>query len=129
MYEITEWYAFTATHKVRGVVDSHPCRTVHLHRWVVSVVLVAGHLPLRQNSELLELEPVRHYLSRHLDGKYLNDVLTVAPTPALIAQHIAEWCCANLNGYARYALRSIAVSTEPGARTHGVKVSVARPDE
>jgi 6-pyruvoyltetrahydropterin/6-carboxytetrahydropterin synthase len=112
MYEITERYGFTATHRLSALPGSHPCAALHLHRWTVAVVLVAIALPAASRPcEVAELEPVRRYIAGELDGKYLNDVLKQAPTPARLAEHLADWCRTNLTGYVRAVLHSITIST------------------
>jgi 6-pyruvoyltetrahydropterin/6-carboxytetrahydropterin synthase len=111
MYEIVERYGFTATHRVKGLPACHARPALHLHRWTVEIVLLAATLPLAGGpSELMALEPVRHYIGWELDGKYLNEVLPWPPTPARLAEHVSDWCVANLTGYARTVLQSIAVS-------------------
>jgi 6-pyruvoyltetrahydropterin/6-carboxytetrahydropterin synthase len=111
MYEIVERYGFTATHRVKGLPACHVRPGVHMHRWTVEIVLLAATLPLANSPcELMELEPVRHYIAWELDGKYLNEMLPCPPTPTRLAEHISDWCAANLTGYARTVLQSIAVS-------------------
>lgn len=113
MYEFVERYGFSATHRVHSAGACHASAGAHLHRWVIEIVLMASQLPpVSHPSELVELEPVRRYVAWELDGKHLNDVLPVAPTPAYIAGHMANWCRTNLTGYAGAAFRSVAVSTE-----------------
>ena len=116
MYEIVERYGFRATHQLRGLPSCHSRSAVHLHRWTVAIVLLATALPpVNDPSELAELEPLRRYIAWELDGKYLNDMLPRPPTPFLLAEHLTEWCLANLTGYARAVLHSITVSTDAGS--------------
>ena len=125
MYEISERYTFTATHRLPALPRSHPCAALHLHRWTVVVVLTAVALPIASRpSEVAELEPIRRYVAGELDGKYLNDVLVQAPTPGRLAEHLAGWCRSNLTGYVRAVLHSITVST---GSTSSVRC-VAPPD-
>lgn len=118
MYEITERYRFTATHRLRGLHRGNPSSSVHLHRWSVGVSLVMAQLPPAAGAiEVTGLEPLRHHIAWDLDGKYLNDIWPIAPTPAQIAEHLAEWCRANLGGFVRAVLDSITVSIEPSSAT------------
>jgi 6-pyruvoyltetrahydropterin/6-carboxytetrahydropterin synthase len=113
MYEIVERYGFMATHRVKDLPGCYSRPALHLHRWTVEIVLLASTLPLAGGpSELMALEPVRRYLGWELDGKYLNEILPYPPTPARLAEHVSDWCVANLTGYARRVLQSIAVSID-----------------
>lgn len=116
MYEIIERYEFTATHRLSGLHRRHPCAAIHLHRWSVSVALGARRLPMAESREPIELEPLRRQISWELDGKYLNDIWPIAPTPARVAEHLLDWCKANL-GYAGKILSSITVAIEPSSNT------------
>ena len=117
MYEISEQFGFVATHELGGASTCHPHPRVHLHRWTVDIVLVAALLPPANHpSELVELEPVRRYIARELDGRYLNDVLPDMPTPTNIAVHLARWCQANLTGFAATTIFSVGVSTGPDSK-------------
>jgi 6-pyruvoyl-tetrahydropterin synthase len=129
MYEIVERYAFTATHQIQGLPSCHSRATVHLHRWTVEIVLMAAALPpISCASELAALEPVRHYIGWELDGKYLNELLSQPPTPARVAEHLTDWCIANLTGYARAVLHSIAISIDTSASARrAVPAYLAQP--
>jgi 6-pyruvoyltetrahydropterin/6-carboxytetrahydropterin synthase len=129
MYEIVERYAFTATHQIQGLPSCHSRATVHLHRWTVEIVLMAAALPpLSSASELAELEPVRHYIGWELDGKYLNEMLPQPPTPARVAEHLTDWCIANLTGYARAVLHSVTISIDTNASARrAVPAYLAQP--
>lgn len=121
MYEIVERYNFTATHQVHGLPGCHSRAAVHLHRWTAEIWLKAAALPPANGpSELAELEPVRHYIGWELDGKYLNEVLPRPPTPAWVAEHLTDWCLANLTGYARAVLHSITISIDTSSSARRV---------
>jgi 6-pyruvoyl-tetrahydropterin synthase len=118
MYDITENYRFTATHRMPATRKRQQGNDIHLHRWSVSVTLRSKELPVASRpSEAAELDPLRHHIAYDLDGKYLNDIWPIAPTPARVAEHLVEWCKANLGGYARSVLESITVSIETSARS------------
>jgi hypothetical protein len=47
-------------------------------------------------------------------------MLPYPPTPARLAEHVSDWCVANLTGYARRVLQSIAVSIDPASSARHV---------
>jgi 6-pyruvoyl-tetrahydropterin synthase len=96
---------------------THPCSSIHVHRWTVEVVFLADMLlPSDGPSELAGLEPLRSYVQSFLDDKHLNDVLMGPATPARVARHIASWCHERLVRYLSTALSAVIVSADSNSR-------------
>lgn len=118
MFDIAERFAFTATHRMPGTHRRQPCAEIHLHRWTVVVALRSRQLPVTScPCETVELDALRHHIASDLDGKYLNDLWPIAPTPARVAEHLFEWCHANLGSFTCSTLESITVSIETSTRS------------
>jgi len=76
MYIIRKEFAFSASHQLIGLPETHPCSRLHGHNYVVtvelrnSVVDAVGFI-----KDYRELEPIKKWIDLELDHRHLNDVL------------------------------------------------------
>jgi 6-pyruvoyltetrahydropterin/6-carboxytetrahydropterin synthase len=90
MFTIKKEFHFSAGHRLCGLPEEHPCSSVHGHNYVVTVELTCRDSelsPVGFVTDYRQLEPMKQFIDRTLDHKYLNDVLDINPT----AEHIAQW--------------------------------------
>ncbi|MGH8904200.1 MAG: 6-carboxytetrahydropterin synthase QueD [Egibacteraceae bacterium] len=116
VFRIGKSFTFDAAHYLPGLREGHKCARLHGHTYTVTVVL--------ERHELMEpgfvtdfgdLAPLERYLDERLDHQYLNEVLDVAPTSELLAQHVAEWFLEHLQARVAGRLVSVRVSETPAS--------------
>lgn len=96
MYRITKEFAFSASHRIPGLPDDHPCARLHGHNYVVQVELAAEALDrVGFVRDYRELAALKDYIDGELDHRHLNDVLgDDMVTAERLARHLHDWCAA-----------------------------------
>jgi 6-pyruvoyltetrahydropterin/6-carboxytetrahydropterin synthase len=97
MFRISKQFAFSASHVLDCLEESHPCARLHGHNYVVTVHLQSETLNAYGFvTDYHALKTVKDYLDEHLDHRHLNDLLPFHPTAENIARHIYEKFCDQL---------------------------------
>lgn len=87
-YTISKEFAFSASHNLGGLPESHQCSRLHGHNYVVKVGLSADALD--ETGFVIDygdLAPIKVLIDSTLDHRHLNDVLDFNPT----AENMARW--------------------------------------
>jgi 6-pyruvoyltetrahydropterin/6-carboxytetrahydropterin synthase len=87
-YSISKQFAFSASHRLDGLRDGHPCGRLHGLNYVIEVRLtgdVLNHHGFLHDYG--DLAPFGKWLDDHLDHRHLNDVLDGQPS----AENMARW--------------------------------------
>ena len=88
MYRISKKFTFSASHKLNGLPDDHPCSRDHGHNYTVTVFF--GSTQLDENGmirDYRELDKIKEWIDIRLDHRCLNDMMIGNPT----AENIAGW--------------------------------------
>jgi 6-pyruvoyltetrahydropterin/6-carboxytetrahydropterin synthase len=86
MFVIRKEFAFSASHQLKGLPDTHPCSRLHGHNYVVTVELRSEWLnEVGFIKDYRSLEPVKRWIDEVLDHKHLNDVLGLDKDKATLA--------------------------------------------
>jgi len=98
MFTITKDFAFSASHQLTRLPESHQCARLHGHNYVVRVELSAPDLDannfVRDYGELAEL---KRHIDDTMDHRHLNDVFAnEAVTAEFLARTLYDWCAARL---------------------------------
>ena len=92
MFEITKEHHFSASHRLEGVPDGHPCGYLHGHNYIVEAVLASDELDeagfVRDYGDLA---PLWAYVDDTLDHAHLNDQLPCKTSAESIARHLYEY--------------------------------------
>ena len=94
MYRICKEFHFSASHRLPGLDETHPCSRLHGHNYVVSVELCAESL--NQHGfvrDYRDLDAFKTYLNDVVDHRHLNDVFGEHNTTAeRLAEIFYQWC-------------------------------------
>ena len=86
MYKISKQFAFSASHQLNCLEESHPCARLHGHNYVVTVHLKAEKLNnIGFVKDYRALSIVKDYIDNQLDHRHLNDIIPGNPTAENIA--------------------------------------------
>ena len=110
-WTITKDFAFSASHQLDGLPDTHKCARLHGHNYLVRVELVGELDDVGFILDYAELEPVASILD-DLDHRHLNDMFRFNPT----AELLAEWLYGEAKRYlpvGRWTLAGVGVSETP----------------
>jgi 6-pyruvoyltetrahydropterin/6-carboxytetrahydropterin synthase len=114
MYVIGKSFRFDAAHELKGLSAGHKCGRLHGHTYTVEVQLSAESLVEPGFvTDFADLAPVKDCLDSVFDHRFLNEVLEVAPTSELIAEHLFDWCSRRLTLPAGVAIHAVRVSETP----------------
>jgi 6-pyruvoyltetrahydropterin/6-carboxytetrahydropterin synthase len=94
MYRISKRFDFSASHRIGGLPDDHPCANLHGHNYVVEIELQGKALDaVGFIRDYHELKPLKAFIDETLDHKHLNDVLGHDQTTSeVIAKWLYDWC-------------------------------------
>ncbi|MDR2039212.1 MAG: 6-carboxytetrahydropterin synthase [Bacteroidales bacterium] len=92
MYRISKEFHFSASHRLMGLPDTHPCSRPHGHNYTVTFHFKSSTLnDVGFVIDYRELEPIKKYLDERLDHQDLNVVLPVSnPTAENIARFLYD---------------------------------------
>lgn len=88
MYTITKEFSFCASHKLKGLPNTHPCSNLHGHNYIIKVELKSDKLD--DTGFILDyrsLDVIKNWLNNTVDHKNLNDVLPFNPTAENMAYY------------------------------------------
>lgn len=87
---IRKEFAFSASHQLKGLPETHPCSRLHGHNYVVIVELRVKRkkdlTPVGFIRDYRELDIIKKDIDTLLDHRHLNDALSFNPTAELIAE-------------------------------------------
>lgn len=112
---ISKDFAFSASHQLDGLPDTHQCSRLHGHNYIFRVT-VTGHV---QHPgfvvDYAELAPIKKWIDDTLDHRHLNDVFDFNPTAENMAGHTADRVAQLLYdaGYRNVTDVSVSVSETP----------------
>jgi 6-pyruvoyltetrahydropterin/6-carboxytetrahydropterin synthase len=89
MFTISKEFTFSASHRLDGLADDHPCGRLHGHNYTARVEL-AGSV-LGDTGMLVDygdLKPFARYLDEYLDHRHLNGVVEGNPTAERLAVYL-----------------------------------------
>jgi 6-pyruvoyltetrahydropterin/6-carboxytetrahydropterin synthase len=90
-YTISKEFHFSASHQLEGLPDDHPCRRLHGHNYILTIVLAADdldHVGFVQDYN--DLKPIKDYVDDQLDHRHLNDVFRFNTTVELMSKHLYD---------------------------------------
>jgi len=91
MYTISKEFAFSSSHQLPHLPETHPCARIHGHNYIVKVELKARELNKDQFIlDYRQLDNIKIYLDSFLDHRHLNDVLPILPTAENMAKYLYE---------------------------------------
>lgn len=87
MFTISKEFHFSASHKLEGLPEDHPCSRLHGHNYVVTLTLSS---PTRDEVGFVldyrKLDRFKRFIDDTYDHRHLNDIFEVNPT----AENMAE---------------------------------------
>jgi 6-pyruvoyltetrahydropterin/6-carboxytetrahydropterin synthase len=88
MFTIAKRFSFSASHRLDGLPDEHPCSRLHGHNYEVEVISESAELDaVGFVHDYAAVAPLRDLVAATIDHRHLNDVL---PGPTT-AEAIAWW--------------------------------------
>ena len=113
MHTISKQFAFSASHILEGLPETHPCSRLHGHNYIIELSL-AGHLDkVGFIVDYRDLAPFKDYLDAELDHRHLNQRLPGNPTAERMALWLAYWAAEHLLLPANVWELGVAVSETP----------------
>lgn len=90
-YTISKDFAFSASHRLEGLPDGHPCGRLHGHNYRVRVRLKGDALDdVGFLLDYGELKPFGRWVDENLDHRHLNDAMgALGANPT--AENLARW--------------------------------------
>ena len=89
MFMISKQFSFSASHRLGGLEDGHPCSRLHGHNYCIEIQLSAERLSdtgfVVDYADLQEFERI---LDQEMDHRHLNDVIPFSPTAENIAIYL-----------------------------------------
>lgn len=81
MFRISKEFAFSASHRLDGLPDNHPCTRLHGHNYTVVLRLEAYDLiDPGFVLDYHDMAPFKDFLDSRLDHRHLNDQMDANPT-------------------------------------------------
>lgn len=90
-FRISKEFHFSASHRLDGLAEGHPCGRLHGHNYVVALELSAGPDGLDPTGfvrDYGDLSEFSRWLDDDVDHRHLNDLLTDR-NPS--AENLARW--------------------------------------
>ncbi len=92
MFTIRKQFAFSASHQLTHLPDTHQCARLHGHNYIVEIVLQNTTLDERGFViDYLDLSPLKTFIDDTLDHRHLNDVLPCLTTAENLAKYLYDW--------------------------------------
>jgi 6-pyruvoyltetrahydropterin/6-carboxytetrahydropterin synthase len=89
---ISKDFDFSASHRLNGLGEDHPCARLHGHNYRVRVELTGLIDAVGFVVDYGELDSFRDWINATVDHRHLNDVVTFNPT----AESLARWMIENV---------------------------------
>lgn len=97
MYKISKEFAFSASHILEGLHESHPCSRLHGHNYVITVHLRAKELnAVGFVKDYRELDEIKRYIDDKLDHRHLNEIFSFNPTAENMAKFLYDTFSQNI---------------------------------
>lgn len=91
MYKISKQFAFSASHVLNGLSESHPCSRMHGHNYIVTFFLKSELLNnVGFVKDYRDFDFVKQYIDDVLDHRHLNDVFPFNPTAENLAKALFD---------------------------------------
>ncbi len=92
MYKIRKEFAFSASHQLKGLPETHPCSRMHGHNYVITVELCGEQLnEVGFIVDYRALDDIKKWIDGTLDHQHLNNVLIYNPTAENMAKDFYEF--------------------------------------
>lgn len=89
MFTISKAFTFSASHRLIGLPDDHPCSRLHGHNYTVTIELAAVDLDhVGFVVDYRALDVIKAWLDATFDHRHINDAMLLNPTAELMAMHI-----------------------------------------
>jgi 6-pyruvoyltetrahydropterin/6-carboxytetrahydropterin synthase len=87
MYTIKKEFAFSASHTLDCLPETHPCSRVHGHNYVITVELASQKLnDVGFVVDYRALDDIKEFINGTFDHQHLNDFLMYNPTAENMAK-------------------------------------------
>jgi 6-pyruvoyltetrahydropterin/6-carboxytetrahydropterin synthase len=89
-YRISKEFHFSASHRLTGLPQDHPCSRLHGHNYAVSLELSAPDGGLDEAGfvrDYGDLADFKKWLDHELDHRHLNEVVGLNPS----AENLSRW--------------------------------------
>lgn len=97
MYTIEKEFSFSASHRLDGLPDDHPCSRLHGHNYVIRVRLESDKLnEIGFVRDYRELDDVKKWIDDNFDHQDLNEYFIGSgtnPTAENLAEHLFDRFC------------------------------------
>jgi len=111
MYIIRKSFEFSASHRLAGLPEHHPCSRHHGHNYVVTVELSAERLDgVGFVLDYRTLDKFKQWINDSMDHRHLNEVF---PAMNPTAENLAETLCAVATEMFGERVSLVAVSETP----------------
>ena len=91
MYTISKEFHFSASHRLRGLAEGHPCGRMHGHNYIIIVELQSYDVDeVGFVEDYGKLNDIKQYIDNMLDHRHLNDIIAGNPTAENIAKTIYD---------------------------------------
>jgi 6-pyruvoyltetrahydropterin/6-carboxytetrahydropterin synthase len=89
MYTISKEFHFSASHRLEGLPEDHPCSRLHGHNYVVIVELRATSLnEVSFVQDYRELQEIKDFIDQKLDHRHLNDIFSFQTSAERLAEYL-----------------------------------------
>ena len=112
VHRISKSFAFSASHRLRGLPDGHKCSRLHGHTYGVKITLEGPLDSVGFVVDFAELSWIAALIDDELDHRHLNDVLKENPT----SENLATWFAVRVGEW---------VANSPAYRITGFGVDVS----
>lgn len=89
MHSISKDFQFSASHRLEGLPDDHPCSRLHGHNYTIKLTLSGELDDIGFVYDYRRLAPFKAYLDDVLDHRHLNDLMEGNPT----AERMSSMLC------------------------------------
>lgn len=90
MNTISKEFHFSASHRLKGLREKHPCGRLHGHNYIVKVILKGEPNKDGFVQDYGELKPFKDYFDNNLDHQHLNDVYKFQPSVENMSKFIFD---------------------------------------
>ena len=124
---ISKDFQFSASHRLDGLPEDHPCSRLHGHNYTVRVELTGETSGPGFVLDYRALGFVKDMLDSHWDHRHLNDLLDFNPTAEHLAGHLAGWIAGRIASLAPL-VGSVAVSVSETPKTWATVRAAVHPE-
>jgi 6-pyruvoyltetrahydropterin/6-carboxytetrahydropterin synthase len=88
MNVISKEFHFSASHRLNGLCDGHPCGRLHGHNYILKIFLKGEPDDVGFVQDYNDLSPIKEWIDDTLDHKHLNDIFEFNPTVEFMTRYI-----------------------------------------